>query len=178
MIGRNAYYLLRRLMHSYNIDPQRGIKEWQCRMYQLNGYTKYLPSDLLEKQNKVKEEFTKIAMRELLSMAASNSYHKKLEGNDWNIYEEPFMKSVDKLITYEPDIKEKAAKAKSDKELADKVYGTKGTKRNKDGTPKVAEADKIQCKHCEKKHKENAGNWKVVGATRSLGKMVKPFNKK
>ena len=112
MVGRNAYYLLRQLMHSYNVDSHRGIKEWQCCMNQLNGYTKYMPSDSLEKQNEVKEEFTEIKLQELLDMAIPKSYRKKLEGNDCNIYEEPFKRSVDKLITYEPDIKEKEAKAK------------------------------------------------------------------
>ena len=56
-------------MHSYNVDPQRGVKEWQCRMNQLNGYTKYMPSNSLEKQDKVKEEFTEIKMQELLTIS-------------------------------------------------------------------------------------------------------------
>ena len=71
-----------------------------------------MPSNSLEKQNKIKEEFTEIKLQELLDMAIPKSYRKKLEGNDCNIYEEPFKRSVDKLITYEPDIKEKEAKAK------------------------------------------------------------------
>lgn len=29
MIGRNAHYLLRKLIRFYKIDPNRGIKEWQ-----------------------------------------------------------------------------------------------------------------------------------------------------
>ena len=36
MIGCNVFYLLRRLIHDYKVDPHRGIKEWQWRMTQLN----------------------------------------------------------------------------------------------------------------------------------------------
>ena len=115
MVGRNAYYLLRRLMHDYNVDPHRGIKEWQWRMNQLNSYIKFMPSNSLEKRDGVKEEFTKHNLREFLDIALPNSYHKKLTENDWNIYEETFMKTINKLITYELDIKTEIAKAKSNK---------------------------------------------------------------
>ena len=112
MIGRNTYYLCRRLIRDYKVNPERGIKEWQWRMTQLNGYIMLLPSDALEKRDEVKQEFTELELREILHMALPNSYRKKLTGNDWNIYEQPFMSTVDKLVTVEPDIKAKAAKAK------------------------------------------------------------------
>ena len=89
------------------------------------------------------------------------------------------MKTIDKLITYEPDIKAEAAKAKSNKELADKVYGIKGTKRNNNGTPKVAEADKTTCKTCGKKHKGKC--WKLESggdAPLTWKNGGKPFDKK
>ena len=76
-------------------------------------------------------------MRKILGFALPNSYQKKLFGIDWNIYEENFMETVDKLQAIEPEIKAEVAKAKSNKELADKVYGVKGTKGNKNGTPRV-----------------------------------------
>ena len=49
MISRNAYYLCRRLIRDYKVNPERGIKEWQWRMTQLNGYIMVLPSDALKK---------------------------------------------------------------------------------------------------------------------------------
>ena len=150
MISRNAYYLLRRLIHDYKVDPHRGIKEWQWRINQLNSYIKFMPSKALEKRDGVKEEFTELDLREILDMAMPHSYRKKLTGNDWNIYEQPFMKTIGKLITFEPDIKAEATKAKSDKELADKVYGNKGTKRNNNGTKRVSDAKKTTCTTCNK----------------------------
>ena len=112
-------------------------------------------------------------------MALPNIYRKKLTGNNWNIYKQPFMKTIDKLITYEPHIKAKAAKAKSNKELADKVYGNKGTSRNNNGTIKVSDAKKTTCKTCNKQHKgkcwklKNSGN---AGRNKQNGDKV--FNKK
>ena len=71
------------------------------------------------------------------------------------------MKTVDKLQAIEPEIKAESAKAKSDKELADKVYGVKGTKRDKNGTPRVTDAEKMTCKTCNKQHKGIC--WKLNG---------------
>ena len=148
-------------------------------MIQLNGYIKFMPSEALEKRDGVKEEFTELDLRKILDMAMPHSYRKKLTGNDWNIYKQPFMKTIDKLVTYEPDIKAEVAKAKSNKELADKVYGIKGTKRNNNGTPKVAEADKTTCKTCGKKHKGKC--WKLESggdAPLTWKNGGKPFDKK
>ena len=135
MIGRNVYYLLRRLMLDYKVDANRGIKEWQWRMTQLNNYIMYLPSKALDNCDAFKQEFTEIKMREILDMALTNSYWKKLFGIDWNIYEQTLLKSVDKLQAVVPVIKADAAKAKSDK-----VYGNKGTKHNNNSTTKVPNA--------------------------------------
>ena len=112
-------------------------------------------------------------------MALPNSYRKKMTGNDWNIYKEIFMKTINKLITYKPNIKAEVAKAKSNKELADKVYGVKGTKRNKNGTPQVADANKTTCKTCNKQHKGVC--WKLNGGGNAGGNRNgdnKAFNKK
>ena len=62
------------------------------------------------------------------------------------------MKTINKLQSVKPEIKAKAAKAKSDKELTNKVFGNKGTKRNTNGTTKVSDADKRPCKTCKKLH--------------------------
>ena len=51
-----------------------------------------------------------------------------------------FFKTVDTLQRFKPKIKAEVAKAKSNKELADKVYGHKGNKRNNNGTSKVINA--------------------------------------
>ena len=123
MIGHNAYYLHRRLMRDYKVDPFCRVKEWLWRMTQLNNYIMYLPSETLENSGAVKQEFTEIEMRKILDMALPNSYCNKLFRIDWNIYEQKFLKTINTLQQFEPEIKAEAAKAKSDKELADKVYG-------------------------------------------------------
>ena len=151
-------------------------------MTQLNSYIMYLPSKALENRDALKKEFTKIEMREILDMALPNSYRKKLFGIDWNIYEQQFLKTINKLITVKPDIKAKTAKAKSDKELADKVFGNKGTKRNNNGTTKVSDANKTPFKTCKKLHKgecwllKNGGNAGNNNLTWRNG--GKPFDKK
>ena len=146
MIGRNAYQLLRRLIRHYKIDPNRGIKEWQTRINQLNDYILYEPCYALENWNKSKVKYTKIDMREILDFALPNNYSAKLFALDWNIYEKPFKKTIDNLQTIEPDIKAESAKAKSDKALAKNVYGTKGTKRDNNGKPRVPDAKKQRAK--------------------------------
>ena len=92
-------------------------------------------------------------MREILDFVLPSTYSTKLFNIDWNIYGKPFKETVDKLQTIEPEIKAKAAKAKSDKALAKKVYGTKGTKQDNSGKPHVPDANKITCKTCNKQHK-------------------------
>ena len=82
-------------------------------------------------------------------------------GIDRNIYEKPFIETIDKVQAIEPEIKAEAAKAKSDKALADKVYGVKGTKRNNNGTLRVADANKTTYKTCNKQH--NGVCWKLNG---------------
>ena len=78
MIGRNVYYLLRRLMRDYKVDSNQGIKGWQWRITQLNGYILHVPYCALENHNASKVQFTKIDMRKILDFALPNSYHKKL----------------------------------------------------------------------------------------------------
>ena len=91
-------------------------------------------------------------MREILDIALPEAYRKKLFGVNWNTYEQPFSETIDTLLRFEPEIKAEAAKAKSNRELADKVHG-KGTKRHGNGTPKVLDSDKTTCKTCGKQHK-------------------------
>ena len=55
----------------------------------------------------------------------------------------------------------------------------KGTKRNKNGTPQVADANKTTCKTCNKQHKGIC--WKLNGggnAGSNRNGINKPFNKK
>ena len=97
-------------------------------------------------------------MRKILDFSLPSTYSTKLFNLDWNIYEKPFKETVNKLQTIEPEIKAEAAKAeaakaKSDKALPEKVYGTKGTKRDNNGKHHVLDANKTTCKTCGKQHK-------------------------
>ena len=73
------------------------------------------------------------------------------------------METIDKLQAIETKIKAEAAKTKSNKALANKVYGVKGTKRDNNGTPRVADANKTTCKTCNKQHKGICWNLKGDG---------------
>ena len=130
-------------------------------MTQLNNNIMYLPSEALENCGMVRQEFTEIEMREILDMVLPNSYCKKLFGIRQNNYEQKFLKTVDILQLFEPKIKAQAAKAKSNKELADRVYGNKGTKYNDNGTSKVTDAKKTTYKTCGKQQKGEY--WKITG---------------
>ena len=112
-----------------------------------------MPCDALEYHGAFKVQFTKIDMREILDFALPSTYSTKLFNLDWNIYEQKFLKTINKLQSVKPKIKAKVAKAKSDKALAEKVYGTKGTKRDNNGKPRVLDANKTTCKTCGKQHK-------------------------
>ena len=52
-------------------------------------------------------------MLEILNNALPKNYHKELTSKEWNIYEQPFQKIVDKLEVAQPAIKQAAAIAKS-----------------------------------------------------------------
>ena len=111
-IGRNAYYLLRRLMRNYKVDAVRGIQEWCWRMNQLNDYMLLVPCDALAKRDAPKEKYTKLEMREILDIALLESYRKKLFGVNWNTYEQTFLETIDTLLRIKSEIKTEAAKAK------------------------------------------------------------------
>ena len=140
-------------MRDYKVDTVRGIKVWQWRMNQLNDDIMLLPCNALENRGVLKQAFLELDMRKILNMALPNSYQKKLVGIDWNIHEANYFKTIDKLQHFEPEIKAEAAKAKSNKELANKVYGNKGTKRGHNGSIKVTDVEKTACKTCGKQHK-------------------------
>ena len=82
-------------------------------------------------------------MRKILDFALPGTYSTKLFNLDWNIYAKPFRETFDKLQTIKPEIKAEAAKAKSDKALAEKVYGTKGTKKDNNRKPHVLYVNKF-----------------------------------
>ena len=60
-------------------------------------------------------------MREILDYALPQTHIDKLVNIDWNIYENPYKKTIDKLVSFEPEIKAERAKEKENKELKDKV---------------------------------------------------------
>ena len=135
-----------------------------------------IPSDALAKRGATKEQYTEVEMRVILDIALPESYRKKLFGVNWNTYEQTFSQTIDTLLRFEPKIKAEAAKAKSDRELANKVHG-KGTKRHNNGTPKVLDADKTTCKTCGKQHKGKC--WAKKGnAGRNNRNGKTPFDKK
>ena len=94
-------------------------------------------------------------MREILDYALPKTYSDKLFNVDWNVYENSFKQTVNKLVTIEPEIKSERAKEKENKELKDKVYGTKGTKRDSNRKPRATNGNtsKTPCKTCNKVHK-------------------------
>ena len=135
------------------VDPNRGIAEWHIRVNQLNGYIEHVPHEALENRNLPCVKYGEYEMREVLDYALPRTHIDKLVNIDWNIYENTYKKTVDKLVTIKPEIKAETAKAKADKDLKDKVYGTKGTKRDSSGKPRVPDANKTTCKTCNKQHK-------------------------
>ena len=87
-----------------------------------------MPSVALKNYGAFKQEFTEIKMREILNMALPNSYCKKLFGIDWNIYEQSFLKTVNKIQS-----KIKADKTKS---MVIKVPSATITAQQKCPTPR------------------------------------------
>ena len=126
-----------------------------------------------------KVKYTKIDMHKILDFALPNNYSAKLFALNWNIYEKPFKETTNKLQTIKPDIKAEAAKAKSNKALAKKVYGVKGTKRDSNSKTKVPDANKTTWKTYNKQHKgvcwlksggRNAGSNNLNGSNSAFNK--------
>ena len=99
---------------------------------------------------------------------------------DLDIYENPYKKTIDKLVAFKPEIKAQRDKEKKNKELEDKVYGTKGTKR-KAAEKSDGNSSKTPCKTCNKVHKgecwfKNGGDCGKAG--RNNRNSDKGFSKK
>ena len=139
MVVHNAYYLIRRLIRDYKVEVVRGIEEWLWHKNQLNDCIMLLSYDALENRGALKQALMELNMCEILDIASPNSYRKKLIGINWNIHEANYFKTINKLQHFKPEIKAEAAKAKSNSELADKVYGNKGTKRGHNSSTKVTD---------------------------------------
>ena len=92
MVGANAYYLLRRLIRDYKVNPSQGIKEWSNRIKQLQTYIPFVPSKALDKRQAAKQGFTEIEMQEILDNALPKNYCEELTLKQWNIYENHFKK--------------------------------------------------------------------------------------
>ena len=54
MVSANTYYLLRRHIQDYEVNPSQGIKEWSDRIKQLQTYIPFVPSKALEKDKRQK----------------------------------------------------------------------------------------------------------------------------
>ena len=155
MIGRNAHQLLRKLMQKYAVDPNRGIAEWHIQANQFNEYIEHVPHAALVNRDVPCEKYKEHDMREILDYALPQTYSEKLFNIDWDIYENPYKKTIHKPVALEPEIKAERAKEKENKELKDKVYGTKGTKCDSNGKPRASDGNssKTPCKTCNKVHK-------------------------
>ena len=97
MIGRNAHQLLRKVMRKYAVDPNRGIAEWHIRVNQLNGYVEHVPHAALVNRDLPCKKYGEHDMREILDYALPRTYSEKLFNIDWDIYENPYKKTIDKL---------------------------------------------------------------------------------
>ena len=80
-----------------------------------------MPSKALDKKGVVKELFNKMDHQEILDGALPLIYQAQLHQMEWNIYEESYAKTVDKLESIEPSIKVKALKEKEMLELKEKT---------------------------------------------------------
>ena len=77
-------------------------------------------------------------MGEILNNALPMNYREELTSKQWNIYEQPFQKTVDRLETVEPAIKKAAVTAKSIANLNMKCNGCScAKKRNSNGNEKA-----------------------------------------
>ena len=54
MIGRNAYYCLKRLIRDYKISITRRDSEWKICMAALQSYIPYMPAKALAKKGEQK----------------------------------------------------------------------------------------------------------------------------
>ena len=86
MVGAKAYYLLRRLIWDYKVNPGRGIKEWHDRFKVLQTYIPYVPRKALDKRGAVKQTFTEQEKRDLINNSLPRNYHYELISEQWNIY--------------------------------------------------------------------------------------------
>ena len=109
MIGRNAHQLLCNITQKYAVDPNRGIAEWHIRANQLNEYIEHVPHAALVNRDVPCEKYKEHDMREILDYALPRTYSEKLFNIDWDIYENPYKKTIDKLVAFEPEIKAERA---------------------------------------------------------------------
>ena len=130
------------------------------------GYVEHAPCDALENRDVECKKYEEYEMREILDYALPKTYSDKLFSVDWNIYEKSFKETVDKLVTIKPEIKAERAKEKENKELKDKVYGTKGTKRYSSRKPvQLMEIQaRLHAKFAARFTKVNAGSRMVAAA--------------
>ena len=70
----------------------------------------------------------------------------------WNIYKQPFQKTLDRLEAAEPAIKPAVATARSIADLNMRSNGGGSAKKPKNNGNEMAIGDKKQCPHCYKKY--------------------------
>ena len=123
MVGENAYYCLRYLIQDYKVNPNQGIQEWADEVKVLLIYIPFIPSKALERRGAEKQTFTEFEMQEILDNNLPRNYLDELTSKEYNIYEQPFSRTIDWLEAAEPALKATAAVAKEMNDLKDKVHG-------------------------------------------------------
>ena len=130
IVGRNGVYFTKRLMLDYKLNPNYGIYKWATRMTQLNKLIPYMPNNALNKKGLVKKLFNEMYHQEILDGALPRMYQSQLYHMEWNIYEEPYAKTVHKLELIELLVKAVALEGESMLELEQK-FNDRGKARSK-----------------------------------------------
>ena len=108
-------------MRDCKVNPIPGICEWATRITQLIEFTTYMPSKVLDKKSVLKELFDEMNHKDLLDAILPHTYCSRLLNMEWDVCEESYDETVDKLESIEPSIKVEALKDKEILELKEKV---------------------------------------------------------
>lgn len=162
-LGQSAYIQLRRIIRTFRVRLDPGIRAYDTRVTALNSYLLECPWQAGAKRKQLPKSFDEFEKREILETAITKAQAVKLNDIDWDIQENTYDETISKLESLESGLK-REVEMQRQVDIISKANGgtpSRSNRSNASSSPVTLKRIFPDCDTCGKKHKGEC--WKKNG---------------
>ena len=159
-LGQSAYIQLRRIIRTFRVRLDPGIRAYDTRITALNSYLLECPWQAGARRKQVPKSFDDFEKREILETAITKAQAVKLNDIDWDIQENTYDETISKLESLEAGLKREVEMQRQVDIISKANGGTPSRANRSSSSPSTMKKFPV-CETCGKTHKGEC--WKKNG---------------